>query len=80
MNFGCQLCKFGLMPPEEVLPPSCKFLYQQLWADNGDVLSRQYAGTAALKGDFTRTGERRFAGLMKDGYNSANRCDNFSPP
>ncbi|XP_014666575.1 PREDICTED: phosphatidylinositide phosphatase SAC2-like, partial [Priapulus caudatus] len=68
-----QFRKFGLLPPDEVLPPSCRFLYQQLWADNGDVLSHQYAGTAALKGDYTRTGERRFAGLMKDGYNSANR-------
>ena len=25
------------------------------------------------QGDFTRTGERRFTGVMKDGYNSANR-------
>ncbi|VDK69400.1 unnamed protein product, partial [Cylicostephanus goldi] len=33
----------------------------------------QYAGTAALKGDVTRSGERRFAGIMKDGYNSASR-------
>ena len=27
--------------------------YNTLWADNGDAISRQYAGTAALKGDFT---------------------------
>ena len=26
-----------------------------------------------LQGDFTRTGERKIAGVMKDGYNSANR-------
>ena len=44
-----------------------------LWANNGDVLSRQYAGTSALKGDFTRTGERKITGVVKDGYNSANR-------
>ena len=36
-------------------------------------MSRQYAGTNALKGDFTRTGERNLSGLMKDGMNSANR-------
>jgi hypothetical protein len=36
-------------------------------------VSQQYAGTSALKGDFTRTGERNFAGLMKDGVKSANR-------
>ena len=46
---------------------------QEIWADNGDAISRQYAGTDALKGDFTRTGERKFKGLMKDGVNSASR-------
>ncbi|ESO85125.1 hypothetical protein LOTGIDRAFT_130995, partial [Lottia gigantea] len=68
-----QFRKLGLLPPEEILPPSCRITYQQLWANNGDAISRQYAGTAALKGDFTRTGERKFAGMMKDGMNSANR-------
>ncbi|XP_071090105.1 LOW QUALITY PROTEIN: phosphatidylinositide phosphatase SAC2-like [Haliotis cracherodii] len=68
-----QFRKLGLLPPEEILPTSCRLTYQQLWANNGDVISRQYAGTAALKGDFTRTGERKFSGLMKDGMNSANR-------
>ena len=29
--------------------------FNTLWADNGDACSRQYAGTAALKGDFTST-------------------------
>ena len=47
--------------------------FQGLWANNGDALSRQYAGTNALKGDFTRTGERNLSGLMKDGMNSASR-------
>ncbi|PVD31068.1 hypothetical protein C0Q70_10345 [Pomacea canaliculata] len=65
--------KLGLLPPEESLPPSCRRTYQQLWANNGDAISQQYAGTAALKGDFTRTGERKLTGLVKDGMNSANR-------
>ena len=26
-----------------------------LWASNGDAISREYAGTSALKGDFTRS-------------------------
>ncbi|RUS87791.1 hypothetical protein EGW08_004456 [Elysia chlorotica] len=68
-----QFRKLGLLPPEETLPSSCRKIYQQIWANNGDVISRQYAGTAALKGDYTRTGERKFSGLMKDGVNSANR-------
>uniref|UniRef100_A0A8C1JTI9 BAG family molecular chaperone regulator 3-like n=1 Tax=Cyprinus carpio TaxID=7962 RepID=A0A8C1JTI9_CYPCA len=68
-----QLKKLGVMPPEQPLPLKCYRIYQVMWANNGDTISRQYAGTAALKGDFTRTGERRLAGVMKDGVNSANR-------
>lgn len=68
-----QLKKLGVMPPEQPLPPKCCSIYQIMWANNGDTISRQYAGTAALKGDFTRTGERKLAGVMKDGVNSANR-------
>ncbi|XP_060896930.1 phosphatidylinositide phosphatase SAC2 isoform X2 [Labrus mixtus] len=68
-----QLKKLGVMPPEQPLPPKCYKIYQIMWANNGDIISRQYAGTAALKGDFTRTGERKLAGVMKDGVNSANR-------
>jgi len=37
------------------------------------MISRQYAGTNALKGDYTRTGERNLSGLVKDGVNSASR-------
>ncbi|CAB1343399.1 unnamed protein product [Coregonus sp. 'balchen'] len=67
-----QLKKLGVMPPEQPLPLKCYRIYQVMWANNGDTISRQYAGTAALKGDFTRTGERKLAGVMKDGVNSAN--------
>lgn len=37
-----------------------------LWADNGDAISREYAGTSALKGDFTRTGKRDWRGAMNE--------------
>ncbi|XP_045120443.1 phosphatidylinositide phosphatase SAC2-like isoform X1 [Portunus trituberculatus] len=68
-----QFVKLGMIPPEHPLPPACRSILQVMWANNGDTISKQYAGTSALKGDFTRTGERRFAGMMKDGMNSANR-------
>ncbi|XP_066980219.1 phosphatidylinositide phosphatase SAC2 isoform X2 [Macrobrachium rosenbergii] len=68
-----QFVKLGMIPPEHPLPPACRSILQIMWANNGDTISKQYAGTSALKGDFTRTGERRFAGMMKDGMNSANR-------
>lgn len=37
-----------------------------LWANNGDNISQQYAGTPAMKGDFTRTGKRNFSGVLND--------------
>ncbi|KRZ56095.1 Nodal modulator 1, partial [Trichinella nativa] len=54
--------------------PAFESIYRNLWADNGDACSVQYAGTAALKSDFTRTGKRTFAGLALDGYNALVRC------
>lgn len=40
--------------------------FNTLWADNGDYISKQYAGTAALKGDFTRTRRRNWTGALSD--------------
>merc|ERR1712235_71370 len=54
-----------------------------VWADNADACSTQYAGTGALKTDFTRTGQRTKLGLLMDGKNSAiryyknNFCDGY---
>ena len=44
-----------------------------VWANNGDAVSRAYAGTSALKGDFTRTGRRDLGGILNDGMNSVMR-------
>ncbi|KAL7728141.1 hypothetical protein ACLKA6_002274 [Drosophila palustris] len=68
-----QLVKLGLSPPYSPIPEQLKSPFMVLWANNGDIISRQYAGTNALKGDYTRTGERKISGMMKDGMNSANR-------
>ncbi|KAI9726524.1 MAG: hypothetical protein M1828_001346 [Chrysothrix sp. TS-e1954] len=40
--------------------------FNALWADNGDAVSRAYAGTAALKGDYTRTRQRNIRGVLTD--------------
>ena len=40
--------------------------FNALWADNGDAISRQYSGTAALKGDYTRTRQRNYRGAFTD--------------
>ncbi|KAI9660528.1 MAG: hypothetical protein M1821_009879 [Bathelium mastoideum] len=47
--------------------------FNQIWADNGDAISRQYAGTAALKGDYTRTRKRNIAGALTDFTLTLNR-------
>ena len=47
--------------------------HRLLWADNADAISRLYAGTPALKGDFTRTGKRTRKGALDDGMNSLQR-------
>ncbi|KAK0425805.1 hypothetical protein QR680_009396 [Steinernema hermaphroditum] len=48
-------------------------LFKNLWADNGDECSKQYAGTGALKADFTRIGKRTYGGAINDGINALTR-------
>ncbi|KAJ3500199.1 hypothetical protein NMY22_g19338 [Coprinellus aureogranulatus] len=48
-------------------------IFNDVWANNGDAISRAYAGTSALKGDFTRTGKRDLSGMLNDGVNSLAR-------
>ncbi|KAF5401761.1 hypothetical protein PHET_04696 [Paragonimus heterotremus] len=54
--------------------------FRSLWAENADYCSLQYAGTRALKTDFTRTGKRTFRGMLLDGYYSLIRyyMNNFT--
>ena len=44
-----QLMKLGLMNPDQPLSEEVTLVYNQIWANNGDAISRQYAGTAAMK-------------------------------
>ncbi|KAL3661073.1 hypothetical protein V7S43_014087 [Phytophthora oleae] len=59
---------------------SFEVVFKNAWADNADYVSRMYAGTGALKTDFTRTGRRTIAGALQDGVNSVTRyyLNNFS--
>ncbi len=54
--------------------------HANLWADNGDSLSKIYAGTGALKSSFTRTGKMSLAGAIADVRKSATRLyyNNFA--
>ncbi|KAK5226402.1 Inositol-1,4,5-trisphosphate 5-phosphatase 1 [Exophiala xenobiotica] len=47
--------------------------HSALWADNGDTLSKIYAGTGALKSSFTRHGKMSLAGAIADARKSATR-------
>jgi hypothetical protein len=54
--------------------------HSSMWADNGDALSRIYAGTGALKSSFTRHGKMSLAGFLADARKSATRTyiNNFA--
>jgi len=43
------------------------------WADNGDAISIQYSGTAAVRGDVTRDGKGTVKGLFNDAVSSITR-------
>ncbi|KAL1930212.1 hypothetical protein VTP01DRAFT_1366 [Rhizomucor pusillus] len=71
-----QLMRFGITEyPDEGIRYYEHFerIFNNAWANNGDMISRMYAGTSALKGDFTRTGKRNIAGMMNDASNSLTR-------
>jgi synaptojanin len=48
--------------------------HRELWAENGDALSRIYAGTGAINTSFTRTGKRTLAGMLSDATKSVSRA------
>eukprot|EP01091_Cochliopodium_minus_P013420 TRINITY_DN431_c0_g1_i1.p1 TRINITY_DN431_c0_g1~~TRINITY_DN431_c0_g1_i1.p1 ORF type:complete len:577 (-),score=183.58 TRINITY_DN431_c0_g1_i1:35-1765(-) len=53
--------------------PEVESTLRHIWADHGDALSIQYAGTPAVRGDVTRTGKGSIKGLINDGLNSITR-------
>ncbi|OAP02838.1 hypothetical protein AXX17_AT3G46210 [Arabidopsis thaliana] len=44
-----------------------------VWAEQGDEVSLQYAGTYALKGDLVRYGKQTMTGAIKDGLSAMSR-------
>ncbi|KAK9864404.1 hypothetical protein WJX84_006665 [Apatococcus fuscideae] len=70
------LHRLRILPAEHNLPsyfPGVEQQFKHLWADHGDDISRQYAGTGALKSGFTRYGKRDTMGLLDDGVKSGVR-------
>ncbi|KAJ4465875.1 inositol polyphosphate phosphatase [Lentinula lateritia] len=48
--------------------------HRELWAENGDALSKIYAGTGALNTSYTRSGKRTLAGVFSDATKSVSRA------
>jgi len=70
-----QLKAAGILSNKESIDayPEFMSIFRNVWADHGDTVSRAYAGTGALKSDFTRTGRRTKEGMLQDGINSLMR-------
>ncbi|KFK34427.1 hypothetical protein AALP_AA5G143400 [Arabis alpina] len=47
--------------------------FKTIWAEQGDEISLQYAGTYALKGDLVRYGKQTMTGAIKDGLSAMSR-------
>ncbi|XP_021621774.1 phosphoinositide phosphatase SAC8 isoform X3 [Manihot esculenta] len=47
--------------------------FRTLWAEQGDEISLEYAGTYALKGDLVRYGRQTLGGIIKDGMSALSR-------
>ncbi|XP_019735514.1 phosphatidylinositol-3-phosphatase SAC1-B isoform X1 [Hippocampus comes] len=81
-SLQAQLRKIGVLYMNQHIEDQADFekMYKNAWADNADACAKQYAGTGALKTDFTRTGKRTQWGLLMDGWNSMIRYykNNFS--
>lgn len=72
-NLDQVLAKFGVLKGEfdtSEAHPDFQRLFRSTWADHANLLSLQYAGSGALKTDFTRTGKRTYAGLFEDLQNA----------
>ena len=75
-NLNRVLCKFGVIKDgfeTTESHPDFQRLFRGTWADHANLLAMQYAGSGALKTDFTRTGKRTYAGLLEDLRNALMR-------
>merc|ERR1719445_2238212 len=83
-NLNRVLFKFGVLKDgieTTESHPEFQRLFRGIWADHANLLAMQYAGSGALKTDFTRTGQRTIRGALEDAghallrYWKNNFCD-----
>ena len=46
---------------------------KNVWADNGDMISKHYTGTGSTHSNVSRAGKRNFKGLLDHGLKSCMR-------
>lgn len=46
---------------------------KNVWADNGDIISKHYTGTGSTHTNVTRTGKRDLKGIMDHGFKTLSR-------
>ncbi|EJD55532.1 inositol/phosphatidylinositol phosphatase [Auricularia subglabra TFB-10046 SS5] len=70
-----QLREVGIISNEDEVENHPEFMsvFRMLWSDHADTIAMAYAGSGAMKTDFTRTGKRSRKGALLDGYNSVTR-------
>ncbi|KAI7863846.1 SacI homology domain-containing protein [Spinellus fusiger] len=63
-----QLRESDVLQSTEIVENNESFMtiFNNVWADNADILSIAYSGTSALKTDYTRTGRRTYMGALSD--------------
>ncbi|KAH9981344.1 SacI homology domain-containing protein [Lactifluus volemus] len=68
-----QLLALAILNPSDHIHTEMDVAFNDVWANNGDAISRSYAGTSALKVSDRSTGKRDLGGLLHDGINSLAR-------
>ncbi|KAF8809044.1 hypothetical protein BYT27DRAFT_7163377 [Phlegmacium glaucopus] len=68
-----QLGAVALLIPSTAGRTEADLTFNDAWANNGDAISRAYAGTSALKVCYKLTGKRDLGGMLNDGVNSLAR-------
>ncbi|KAK7058336.1 Phosphoinositide phosphatase sac1 [Paramarasmius palmivorus] len=70
-----QLQEIGVIPKDKGVDDfeALSKDFREMWANHADSISKAYAGSGALKSDFTRTNKRTQKGLLEDGVKSVLR-------
>ncbi|KAI0274857.1 SacI homology domain-containing protein [Gloeopeniophorella convolvens] len=74
-TLGLQLKAAGVLGEKDLLDQheEINAALREMWSEHADLISKAYAGTGALKTDFTRTGKRTRQGAFEDFKRSALR-------